>query len=102
MDLPRCPSVVKVLETLQRIQAVDPSQRGAVGYLVQHTLEHIHHKKHPVTPDVKNRNAPENSLIRYSVGLIMRHKRSVVFRRSTPTTVNTSNPACPPPIQVWV
>ncbi|XP_061586517.1 F-box only protein 21 [Cololabis saira] len=66
----------KVLDILQHIQALDPSQHGAVGYLVQHTLEHIQHKKHPVTPETKLRSAPEHLEIQYSVGLIMKHKRS--------------------------
>uniref|UniRef100_A0A3B4A6X3 Hemimethylated DNA-binding domain-containing protein n=1 Tax=Periophthalmus magnuspinnatus TaxID=409849 RepID=A0A3B4A6X3_9GOBI len=64
----------KVLDILQHIQALDPSQHGAVGYLVQHTLEHIQHKKHPVTPDEKRRSAPEHVEVQYSVGLIMKHK----------------------------
>ncbi|AWP07554.1 putative F-box only protein 21 [Scophthalmus maximus] len=66
----------KVLDILQHIQALDPSQHGAVGYLVQHTLEHIQHKKHPVAPEVKRRSAPEHLEVQYSVGLIMKHKRS--------------------------
>uniref|UniRef100_A0A8C5N6K3 Hemimethylated DNA-binding domain-containing protein n=1 Tax=Gouania willdenowi TaxID=441366 RepID=A0A8C5N6K3_GOUWI len=66
----------KVLDILQHIQALDPSQHGAVGYLVQHTLEHIQHKKQPVTPEVKRRSAPEHMEVQYSVGLIMKHKRS--------------------------
>lgn len=66
----------KVLDILQHIQALDPSQHGAVGYLVQHTLEHIQHKKHPASPDVKRRSAPEHLEVQYSVGLIMKHKRS--------------------------
>ncbi|XP_031704924.1 F-box only protein 21 isoform X2 [Anarrhichthys ocellatus] len=66
----------KVLDILQHIQALDPSQHGAVGYLVQHTLEHIQHKKHPVTPEEKKRSAPEHLEVQYSVGLIMKHKRS--------------------------
>uniref|UniRef100_A0A8C7ZIJ5 F-box protein 21 n=1 Tax=Oryzias sinensis TaxID=183150 RepID=A0A8C7ZIJ5_9TELE len=66
----------KVLDILQHIQALDPSQHGAVGYLVQHTLEHIQHKKHPVTPEVKRRSAPEHLEVQFSVGLIMKHKRS--------------------------
>uniref|UniRef100_A0A4W4F605 Hemimethylated DNA-binding domain-containing protein n=1 Tax=Electrophorus electricus TaxID=8005 RepID=A0A4W4F605_ELEEL len=66
----------KVLDILQHIQALDPSQHGAVGYLVQHTLEHIQHKRHPMEPDVKRRSAPEHSQVQYSVGLIMKHKRS--------------------------
>uniref|UniRef100_A0A3B5LZT9 F-box protein 21 n=1 Tax=Xiphophorus couchianus TaxID=32473 RepID=A0A3B5LZT9_9TELE len=49
---------------------------NSVGYLVQHTLEHIQHKKHPVTPEVKRRSAPEHLEVQYSVGLIMKHKRS--------------------------
>ncbi|XP_028680421.1 F-box only protein 21 isoform X1 [Erpetoichthys calabaricus] len=63
----------KVLDILQHIQALDPSQHGAVGYLVQHTLEHIQHKRHPPEPEVKSRTDQE---VLYSVGLIMRHKRS--------------------------
>ncbi|XP_029016423.1 F-box only protein 21 isoform X3 [Betta splendens] len=66
----------KVLDILQHIQALDPSQHGAVGYLVQHTLEHIQHKKHPVTPEVKRRGPSEHVEVQYSVGLIMKHKRS--------------------------
>ncbi|KAL0979054.1 hypothetical protein UPYG_G00179880 [Umbra pygmaea] len=66
----------KVLDILQHIQALDPSQHGAVGYLVQHTLEHIQHKKHPLEPDVKRRSAPEHVEVQYSIGLIMKHKRS--------------------------
>ncbi|KAM3867899.1 F-box only protein 21 [Diretmus argenteus] len=66
----------KVLDILQHIQALDPSQHGAVGYLVQHTLEHIQHKKHPVEPEVKRRSAAEHQEVQYSVGLIMKHKRS--------------------------
>ncbi|XP_061750232.1 F-box only protein 21 [Nerophis ophidion] len=66
----------KVLDILQHIQALDPSQHVAVGYLVQHTLEHIQHKKHPAQPEVKTRGAPENLDVRYSVGLVMKHKRS--------------------------
>ncbi|XP_016363494.1 F-box only protein 21-like [Sinocyclocheilus anshuiensis] len=66
----------KVLDILQHIQALDPTQHGAVGYLVQHTLEHIQHKRHPVEPEVKRRSAPEHRDVQYSVGLIMKHKRS--------------------------
>uniref|UniRef100_A0A673IDK8 F-box only protein 21-like n=1 Tax=Sinocyclocheilus rhinocerous TaxID=307959 RepID=A0A673IDK8_9TELE len=66
----------KVLDILQHIQALDPSQHGAVGYLVQHTLEHIQHKRHPVEPEVKKRSVPEHRDVLYSVGLIMKHKRS--------------------------
>ncbi|KAG5840408.1 hypothetical protein ANANG_G00188500 [Anguilla anguilla] len=66
----------KVLDILQHIQALDPSQHGAVGYLVQHTLEHIQHKKHPLEPWAKKRSAPEHQEVHYSVGLIMKHKRS--------------------------
>ncbi|MGH0143174.1 UNVERIFIED_CONTAM: hypothetical protein FKN15_077906 [Acipenser sinensis] len=50
----------KVLDILQHIQALDPSQHGAVGYLVQHTLEHIQHKSHPAEPEVKRRSDQEN------------------------------------------
>uniref|UniRef100_A0A8B9J9Z1 F-box protein 21 n=1 Tax=Astyanax mexicanus TaxID=7994 RepID=A0A8B9J9Z1_ASTMX len=66
----------KVLDILQHIQALDPSQHGAVGYLVQHTLEHIQHKRHPIEPEVKRRSAPEHCQVQYSVGLVMKHKRS--------------------------
>uniref|UniRef100_A0A7N6A1P1 Hemimethylated DNA-binding domain-containing protein n=1 Tax=Anabas testudineus TaxID=64144 RepID=A0A7N6A1P1_ANATE len=66
----------KVLDILQHIQALDPSQHGAVGYLVQHTLEHIQHKKHPAAPEVKMRSVSEHREVKYSVGLIMKHKRS--------------------------
>ncbi|XP_058850317.1 F-box only protein 21-like isoform X1 [Acipenser ruthenus] len=66
----------KVLDILQHIQALDPSQHGAVGYLVQHTLEHIQHKSHPAEPEVKRRSDKENREVQYSTGLIMRHKRS--------------------------
>lgn len=69
----------QVLDILQHIQALDPSQHGAVGYLVQHTLEHIQHKKHPVTPEAKKRSAPEHLEVQYSVGLIMKHKRWVTL-----------------------
>ena len=74
------PPPSQVLDILQHIQALDPSQHGAVGYLVQHTLEHIQHKKHPVTPEVKRRSAPEHLEVQYSVGLIMKHKRWVTLR----------------------
>lgn len=66
-----------MLDILQHIQALDPSQHGAVGYLVQHTLEHIQHKRHPVEPEVKRRSVPEHRDVLYSVGLIMKHKRWV-------------------------
>ncbi|CAL8331264.1 unnamed protein product [Arctogadus glacialis] len=66
----------KVLDILQHIQALDPSQHGAVGYLVQHTLEHIQHKKQPVQPEVKRRSAAEHVDVRYAAGLVMKHKRS--------------------------
>ncbi|MGH0187587.1 UNVERIFIED_CONTAM: hypothetical protein FKN15_025984 [Acipenser sinensis] len=70
----------KVLDILQHIQALDPSQHGAVGYLVQHTLEHIQHKSHPAEPKVKRRSDQENREVQYSTGLIMRHKRCVRVR----------------------
>ncbi|XP_023684733.1 F-box only protein 21 isoform X1 [Paramormyrops kingsleyae] len=66
----------KVLDILQHIQALDPSQHGAVGYLVQHTLEHIQHKKHPGEPEAKLRSTTEHAEVRFSVGLVMKHKRS--------------------------
>jgi len=68
-------SCLQVLDILQHIQALDPSQHGAVGYLVQHTLEHIQHKKQPAQPEVKQRGATEHLEVRYAVGLIMKHKR---------------------------
>ena len=64
-----------MLDILQHIQALDPSQHGAVGYLVQHTLEHIQHKKQPVQPEVKRRSAAEHGEVRYAAGLVMKHKR---------------------------
>ncbi|XP_057688364.1 F-box only protein 21 isoform X2 [Corythoichthys intestinalis] len=66
----------KVLDILQHIQALDPSQHGSVVYLVQHTLEHIQHKKQPTTPEVKRRGTADHLEVRYSVGLVMKHKRS--------------------------
>ncbi|XP_053726681.1 F-box only protein 21 isoform X1 [Synchiropus splendidus] len=66
----------QVLDILQHIRVLDPSQHGAVGYLVQHTLEHIEHKQHPEAPEAKRRTAPEHLEVQYSVGLIMKHKRS--------------------------
>ncbi|KAL4636098.1 F-box only protein 21 [Arapaima gigas] len=66
----------KVLDILQHIQALDPSQHGAVGYLVQHTLEHIQHKRHPAEPEAKHRSAAVHAEVHYSVGLVMKHKRS--------------------------
>uniref|UniRef100_A0A8C9T3V1 F-box protein 21 n=1 Tax=Scleropages formosus TaxID=113540 RepID=A0A8C9T3V1_SCLFO len=66
----------KVLDILQHIQALDPSQHGAVGYLVQHTLEHIQHKRHPTEPEAKRRSAVVHADVLYSVGLVMKHKRS--------------------------
>ncbi|XP_077572099.1 F-box only protein 21 [Stigmatopora nigra] len=66
----------KVLDILQHIQALDPSQHGSVVYLVQHTLEHIQHKKQPAAPDIKRRGTADHLEVRYSVGLVMKHKRS--------------------------
>lgn len=95
----------QVLDILQHIQALDPSQHGAVGYLVQHTLEHIQHKKHPAAPEVKLRSATEHLEVRYSVGLIMKHKRLVVFR-VLEESVDTSNLTCTLTFisshQVWI
>ncbi|KAJ6659117.1 hypothetical protein lerEdw1_019420 [Lerista edwardsae] len=65
----------KVLDILQHIQALDPSQHGAVGYLVQHTLEHIERRKEEVGPDVKLHSEEKHKEVCYSVGLIMKHKR---------------------------
>ncbi|XP_075691364.1 F-box only protein 21 isoform X2 [Rhinoderma darwinii] len=63
----------KVLDILQNIQALDPSQHGAVAYLVQHTLEHIERRKEDSGPNVKLRSSEK--AVSYSVGLIARHKR---------------------------
>ncbi|XP_053135371.1 nitric oxide synthase, brain isoform X7 [Hemicordylus capensis] len=65
----------KVLDILQHIQALDPSQHGAVGYLVQHTLEHIERRKEEVGPDVKLHSEEKHKDVCYSVGLVMKHKR---------------------------
>ncbi|XP_074868937.1 F-box only protein 21 isoform X2 [Carettochelys insculpta] len=65
----------KVLDILQHVQALDPSQHGAVGYLVQHTLEHIERRKEEVGPEVKHRSDEKHKDISFSVGLIMKHKR---------------------------
>nr|XP_033810275.1 F-box only protein 21 isoform X1 [Geotrypetes seraphini] len=65
----------KVLDILQHIQALDPSQHGAVGYLVQHTLEHIERKKQDTGPEVKERSDEKHQDVQFSVGLIMKHKR---------------------------
>ncbi|XP_043924225.1 F-box only protein 21 isoform X2 [Protopterus annectens] len=64
----------KVLDILQHIQAIDPSQHGIVGYLMQRTLERIEHIKHEVGPRVKLRSDEKNEDIRFAVGMIMRHK----------------------------
>uniref|UniRef100_A0A8C5LL61 F-box protein 21 n=1 Tax=Leptobrachium leishanense TaxID=445787 RepID=A0A8C5LL61_9ANUR len=63
----------KVLDILQNIQALDPSQHGAVAYLIQHTLEHIAKRKEDGVPNIKLRST--ESEVCYSIGLIMRHKR---------------------------
>lgn len=73
-----------MLDILQHIQALDPSQHGAVGYLVQHTLEHIQHKKHAVAPEIKRRSAPEHLEVQYSVGLVMKHKRWITLEKRKP------------------
>ncbi|XP_069070603.1 F-box only protein 21 [Pleurodeles waltl] len=65
----------KVLDILQHIQALDPSQHGAVGYLVQHTLEHIERRKQDLGPEVKRRSDEKHCGVSFSVGLIMKHKR---------------------------
>ncbi|XP_019362220.1 PREDICTED: F-box only protein 21 isoform X3 [Gavialis gangeticus] len=65
----------KVLDILQHIQALDPSQHGAVGYLVQHTLEHIERRKEEVGPEVKHRSDEKHKDVCFSIGLIMKHKR---------------------------
>nr|XP_014351543.1 PREDICTED: F-box only protein 21 isoform X1 [Latimeria chalumnae] len=65
----------KVLDILQQIQALDPSQHGAVGYLVQHTLEHIERRKHQTGPEVKCHTDEKHKDIQFSIGLIMKHKR---------------------------
>ncbi|XP_024909181.1 F-box only protein 21 [Cynoglossus semilaevis] len=76
MSRPSSVVLPQVLDILQHIQALDPSQHGAVGYLVQHTMEHIQHRKYPMAPEVKRHSAPENSEVQYSVGMVMKHKRS--------------------------
>ncbi|KAM8960760.1 F-box only protein 21 [Pelodytes ibericus] len=63
----------KVLDILQTIQALDPSQHGAVAYLVQHTLEHIEKSREGNGLNIKLRSTERE--VRYSIGLIMRHKR---------------------------
>ncbi|KAM4053309.1 F-box only protein 21 [Anomaloglossus baeobatrachus] len=63
----------KVLDILQNIQALDPSQHGAVAYLVQHTLEHIERRKEDSGPHVKLRSSEKE--VCFSVGLLVRHKR---------------------------
>ncbi|XP_078523250.1 F-box only protein 21 isoform X2 [Lissotriton helveticus] len=65
----------KVLDILQHIQALDPSQHGAVGYLVQHTLEHIERRKQDLGPEIKRRSDEKHCGVSFSVGLIMKHKR---------------------------
>ncbi|XP_069475310.1 F-box only protein 21 [Ambystoma mexicanum] len=65
----------KVLDILQHIQALDPSQHGAVGYLVQHTLEHIERRKQDLGPEIKHRSDEKHCSVCFSVGLIMKHKR---------------------------
>lgn len=75
-----CPEPVfavvwKVLDILQHIQALDPSQHGAVGYLVQHTLEHIERRKEELGPEVKHRSDEKHKEVCFSIGLIMKHKR---------------------------
>nr|XP_035971744.1 F-box only protein 21 isoform X8 [Halichoerus grypus] len=67
--------VLKVLDILQHIQTLDPGQHGAVGYLVQHTLEHIERKKEEVGVEVKLRSHEKHRDVCYSIGLIMKHKR---------------------------
>ncbi|KAK2102706.1 F-box protein 21 [Saguinus oedipus] len=66
---------VHVLDILQHIQTLDPGQHGAVGYLVQHTLEHIERKKEEVGVEVKLRSDEKHRDVCYSIGLIMKHKR---------------------------
>lgn len=61
------------MDILQNIQALDPSQHGAVAYLVQHTLEHIERRKDDSSLHAKLRSNEKE--VCYSVGLIMRHKR---------------------------
>ncbi|XP_025898677.1 F-box only protein 21 [Nothoprocta perdicaria] len=65
----------KVLDILQHIQALDPSQHGTARYLVQHTLEHIERRKEEVGPEVKHRAEEKHKEVCFSVGLIMKHKR---------------------------
>uniref|UniRef100_A0A6I8SJ44 F-box protein 21 n=1 Tax=Xenopus tropicalis TaxID=8364 RepID=A0A6I8SJ44_XENTR len=63
----------KVLDILQNIQALDPSQHGAVAYLVQHTLVHIEKRKEENALDCKLRS--NENQVSYSIGLVVRHKR---------------------------
>ncbi|XP_043825539.1 F-box only protein 21 [Dromiciops gliroides] len=65
----------KVLDILQHIQTLDPSQHGAVSYLVRHTLEHIERKKEETGLEVKHRSEEKHRDVCYSIGLIMKHKR---------------------------
>ncbi|XP_037338648.2 F-box only protein 21 isoform X1 [Pungitius pungitius] len=88
----------KVLDILQHIQALDPSQHGAVGYLVQHTLEHIQHKKHPATPEVKKRSAPEHLEVRIQLrdlrlGPKVHHEPGVDHHHEGPPAVQRRQPA---------
>uniref|UniRef100_A0A8D0L964 F-box protein 21 n=1 Tax=Sphenodon punctatus TaxID=8508 RepID=A0A8D0L964_SPHPU len=68
-------ALTPVLDILQHIQALDPSQHGAVGYLVQHTLEHIERRKEEVGPEVKHHSDEKHKDVFFSIGLIMKHKR---------------------------
>uniref|UniRef100_A0A286XVI0 Hemimethylated DNA-binding domain-containing protein n=1 Tax=Cavia porcellus TaxID=10141 RepID=A0A286XVI0_CAVPO len=57
------------------IQTLEPGQHRAVGYLVQHTLEHIECKKEEVFVEAKLRSDEKHRDVCYSIGLIMKHKR---------------------------
>ncbi|GCB63362.1 hypothetical protein scyTo_0009651 [Scyliorhinus torazame] len=65
----------KVLDILQHIQAVDPSQHGVVGHLVQLTMEQIARKNQTTEVAVKRHTDEKHRKIEFSVGLIMKHKR---------------------------
>ncbi|KAK9410210.1 F-box only protein 21 [Crotalus adamanteus] len=59
----------------KHIQALDPSQQGAMGYLVQHTLEHIECRKEEAGPDMTLHSNEKHKDVLFSIGLVMKHKR---------------------------
>lgn len=86
--------LLKVLDILQHIQALDPSQHGAVGYLVQHTLEHIERRKEEVGPEVKHRSDEKHKEVCFSIGLIMKHKRWALQNLPCPSRRLYCNDEC--------